>query len=66
MVGGLVLLQEAFELGIGGEVDSLVRALPEGGKGDAAVEGTDAFFFDDGIGSVGGITIFWDVEGVGH
>lgn len=66
VVGGLVLLEEGFELRVGGEVDGLVGALAKGGQGDAAVEGAEAFFFDDGVGGVGGVAVFGDIEGVGH
>ncbi len=66
VVGGLVLLQEGFKLRVGGEVHSLVCALAEGGEGDAAVEGAEAFFSDDGVGGVGGVAVFGNVEGVGH
>ncbi len=66
MVSGLVLLQEGFELRVGREVDGLVGALAEGGQGDAAVKGAEAFFFDDGVGGVGGVAVFWDVERIRH
>ena len=66
VIGGLVLLQEGFELRVGGEVDGLIRTLAQGCEGDAAVEGAEAFFFDDGVGGMRGVAVFGDVEGVSH
>jgi len=61
-----VLLEQALKLGVGGEVDCLIGALAQGGEGDATVEGAEAFFFDDGVGGVGGVAIFGHVERVGQ
>ena len=66
MVGRLVLLEEGFELGVGGEVDGLVRALAEGGEGDTTVEGAQAFFFDDSVSGVRSVAVFWDIKRVSH
>ena len=66
VVGGLQVLKQLFEFGVGAEVHGLVCSLAEGGEGDAAVYGADAFFFQDGEHGVGGVAVFGYVEGVGH
>lgn len=53
-------------MAVGTEVDSLVGALPKGGEGDAAVQGTGAFFLDHGVEGVRCVAVLRDVERVGH
>lgn len=64
VIGGLEVLQPLLEFGVGGEIDGLVGALAEGGQGDAAVEGADAFFVQDGEEAVHCVAVFGDVERV--
>ena len=66
MVCRLKILQPLFQLGVGGEIDCLVGTLAEGSEGHAAVEGADAFFFQNGEESVHGIAVLGNVEGVGE
>ena len=66
VVGRLCVLQELFELRVGGEIDGLVCALAEGGQGDATVEGAGPFFAQDGVAGVRGVAVFGHVERVCH
>lgn len=63
---GLPLLEPLLEVGVGGKVDGLVRALAESSEGDAAVEGAKALLLDDGVESVGGVSVLGNVHWVGH
>lgn len=62
----LPLLEPLLEVGVGGKVDGLVRALAEGREGDAAVEGAEALLLDDGVEGVRGVSVLGNIHGVRH
>lgn len=61
MEGGLRILEERLKLCVGAEIDGLIRALPQCSKGDATVDGSESFFLKDGVCSVRGVTVFWNI-----
>ena len=65
-VRGLEILEPLFQLGVGGEIDRLVRALAEGRERHPAVQRPGAFFLEHGVGGVRRVAVFGDVERVGH
>lgn len=46
------------------EIHTLVCRLSEGGERDTPIEGSDSFLADNGKGSMGGVAVSRDVEGI--
>jgi hypothetical protein len=60
----LVFQRELFELLVRGEIDTLIGRLAQGRQGDAAVEGRDAFFADNGERGVRGVSVARYIVGI--
>ena len=66
LIRGLDILQPGFEHGVQGEVDGLVGPLAQGSEGDAAIQRGRTFFLEDGVERMCGVSIFGNIERVGH